>query len=225
MSRPQLLDAIARDTRYAFRSLLRTPGFTLTAVATLALAIGACTAVYSLADVLLLRPLPYPEPGRLAYLERRVMTPRGPSNSVGMDGLAWEVVRDGARLIDVAAYGMSFGNGVNLVVNNTAAIVRQQRVSAGYFRVLGVAPVVGREFTVEEDRTGGPQVTVLSHALWQRHFNGEVGIIGQSILLRGEPYTVVGVMPKEFMNIAEADVWTPLRGSQKGEGGGTNFGV
>ncbi len=220
-----VLDAIGRDARYALRSLRRTPAFTVTAISTLGLAIGACTAVYSLADVLLLRPLPYPEAERLAYLERRVVSPRGPSNSVGMDGLAWEIVRDNAQLIDAAAYGASFGNGVNLVVGNTAAIVRQQRVSAGYFRVLGVAPFIGREFTIEEDRAGGPQATVLSHALWQRHFGGNLDIVGQSILLRGEPYTVVGVMPKEFVNIANADVWTPLRGSQKGEGGGTNFGV
>ena len=220
-----VIDAIGRDARYALRGLRRTPAFTLTAIATLALAIGACTAVYSLADALLLRPLPYPDAGRLAYVERRVTSPRGPGKSVGMDGLAWEIVRDSAQLIGTAAYGASFGNGVNLVVGNTAAIVTQQRVSAGYFRVLGVAPFIGREFMPEEDRPGGPQATVLSHGLWQRHFAGNLDIVGQSILLRGEPYTVVGVMPKEFVNIASADVWTPLRGSQKGEGGGTNFGI
>jgi predicted permease len=220
-----LFSALGRDARYALRSLRRTPVITLTAIATLALAIGACTAVYSIADALLMRPLPYPDAGRLAYIERRVVSPRGSGNTVGMDGLAWEILRDGAQLVDVAAYGASFGNGVNLVVGNAAAIVRQQRVSAGYFSVLGVSPFIGREFTPEEDRAGGPQATVLSHALWQRYFADRTDIVGQSILLRGEPYTVVGVMPKAFINIADADVWTPLRGSQKGEGGGTNFGI
>ena len=123
----------------------------------------------------------------------------------------------------VALSAGGFGRNVNLVVDNAASSVRQARVSAGYFRVLGIQPLVGREFTTDEDRPGAPAVAVLSHQLWQRVFHGDRGAIGQSILLRGEAYKVVGIMPETFRSSGEADVWTPARPSRSGEGGGANY--
>src|SRR5262245_8059422 len=140
-----------RDIRYAVRILLRSPIFGLTAILTLALCIGANTAIYSVVDRVLLRPLPYPPPARLAM----VMTHFEPQHNDegGQTGGIWEVVRDHVTSADVACVG-GMGMGVNLVAQNQPQYVQMERVSAGYFRVLGVAPALGREFTAEEDRPG-----------------------------------------------------------------------
>ena len=202
------------------------PAFAATAIATLALVIGANTAVFSLAHAILLRPLPYPQPERLAMVEVEGRTPKGEGRWESHDGTTWEVMRDGASAIDVAVIAGGFGHDVNLVVGGKALAVGQARVGSGYFHVLGVAPAVGREFTRDDDRPGGPAVCVISYNLWQRVFSGDAGAIGQSLLLRGERYDVIGVMPKGFENPGEpADVWTPVRPSRTGEGGGTNFGI
>jgi predicted permease len=226
MNRLPLLDLIGRDVRYAIRVLRRTPAFTFTAIATLALAIGANTAVFSVADAILLRPLPYPHPERLAYVLSESQGPKGHDIDDSQDGTSWEALRDNATSVDVAMTASGFGHDVNLVVNNAAVSVGQARVSAGYFRVLGVALFAGREFTRDEDRPGGPAVAVLSYPLWQRLFHSDRSTIGQTITLRGEAYEVVGIMPDGFQNPGEnADVWTPARPSRTGEGGGTNYGV
>ena len=114
---------------------------------------------------------------------------------------------------------------MNLVAGDRASSVQQQRVTAGYFRILGIEPELGREFSGEEDRVNGPAVAVLSHALWTRAFSGDPSIVGRSIILRGEPHTVVGVMPASVQWGAAIDVWTPLRPSTQGEGGGENYGL
>ena len=215
-------DAIARNFRYAFRVLRKNPAFSLTVIVTLALCIGANTAIFSIVDAMLFRPLPYPEPDRLARVSRLDRSPRGWYEQVAVNGRTWEFIRDHARTIDVAVHG-GF-EGVNLVAPaGGAQYVRQVRVSTGFFRVLGVAPMIGREIAAEEDRSGGPPVAVLSHGLWARLFASDAGILGQSILLRGEPYTVVGVMPQGFDTTPAAELWTPLRPSTRGEGGGMNY--
>jgi len=212
-----------RDLRYAVRVLRKNPAFTITAVATLALCIGANTAIYTVVDRVLLRPLPYPQPERLA----QVMThfARGYDQG-GQTGGTWEVLRDGVTSVDLATSSGGFGSiGVNMVVGTHAEYVAQQRVSAGFFRVLGVAPARGREFTAEEDRPNGPAAAVLSHRLWMRLFNGDAGAIGRSITLRGEPHTIVGVMPDGFTSGEPADLWTPVRPCRTCEGGGQNYGI
>ena len=221
MDRLRVLDVLGRDVRHAIRVLIKTPVFTVTALVTLALVIGAGTAVFSLADSILFRPLPYAEPERLALIER-VTLPAG-ERAGSVDGATWEAVRDHVTSLDAAVYGS--GSGANLVVGNAATFIRQHRVSAGFFRVLGVAAARGREFTPEEDRPGGQAVTILSHDLWRGVFRADPEIVGKSILLRGEPHAVIGVMPAGFQDIAVADLWTPLRGSSTGEGSGTNFRV
>ncbi len=222
MSRLPIVEAVARDLRYAIRVLRRTPAFTTTAVVTLALVIGACTAVFSLADAILLRPLPYPEPAKLGTATRTSVGPDGSFAAISHDGAGWEAIRAGVTSLDAAVVGAG-GGGANLVVGEAAAFIRQHRVSASYFRVVGVAPAQGRGFSDDEDRVGGPPVTVLGYDIWQRLFNGDPNIVGKSILLRGEPSTVVGVMPKAFVPLVPADLWTPLRPSTSGEGGGTNY--
>jgi putative ABC transport system permease protein len=227
-----ILDTLTRDLRYAFRMLRKTPGFTVAAALTLALGIGANTAVFSAVNGLLFTALPYPNPDRLAVLEYHVRTPEnGDSRDVGATGRMWMAVRDHATAVDAAAIGGTAG--VNLVANGQAAYVQQQRVSAGFFRVSGIPPIIGREFTRDEDVPGGPTVVVLSNELWRRLFNGDRAVVGRAITLRGEEYTVVGVLPANFTVTQRSsfqsghgvDLWTPLRASLTGEGGGTNYSV
>src|SRR5690349_21993423 len=158
--------ALTHDIRYALRTARLNPLFTGAVTLTLALCIGANTAIYSVIDATLLRPLPYPEPDRLMQV---VMT--GKVNGVermneSQDGRTWEALRDHVKLSDVAISSGGSG-GVNLSLGDTASFVQQQRVSAGYFRVLGIAPMIGREFTAGEDKPGGAPVAVLSYRLWQ----------------------------------------------------------
>lgn len=223
MNRIPLVEAIWRDARYAVRILLRTPAFTLTAVATLALVIGATTAVLGLADGLLWRPLPYPDSGRLAGVIRIENRNGVTSTTPALDGAMFEAVRDRVPSLDIAVLGG--GGGVNLVLNNTPVYARHFRVSEGYSRVLGVMPARGRWFNPDEDRAGGPAVAVLSHHAWQKYFSGAEDVVGQSVLLRGEPHQIVGVMPASFVPLGgtDIDLWVPLRPSTTGEGGGDNF--
>lgn len=212
------------DLFFSFRQLRKTPVFTAIVMATLALCIGVNTAVFSVLDAVLLRPAPYPNPDRLALV---VAASRGKNGAEyirdSQNGAMFEAVRDQAPALDAAA--SSGTSGVNFAGQGTLEFVRQQRVSAGYFRVLGVLPQYGREFTRAEDAPGGPALVVLSNEFWRRVFQGDPAAIGRAIRLRGEPYTVIGVMPANFRSSAPVDVWTPLRPSRSGEGSGSNYGV
>ena len=210
-----------RDFRYAFRLLGKSRTFTVTAVLTLALCIGANTAIFSVVNAVLFRPLPYPDPERLASVATLRRGGGGEYEQTRQDGRTWELVRDHAKAIDAAVFGGA--SGVNFVAESGAQYVNQQRVSAGFFRVLGTSPLIGREFTAQEDRVGGPPVAVLSNALWRRAFRSDPSVIGKKIELRGEPYTVIGLMPTGFETNEPADVWTPLRPSTSGEGSGINY--
>jgi predicted permease len=218
-----MLDAILRDLRYAARMLRKTPGFTLIALVTLAVGIGVNTAVFSVVNTLLLEPLPYPEPDRLATVITLTRSPRGQGTSDSVDGRTYLAIHDNAKMIDTAARGGGFsGSGVNLVAGDRAANVIQGRVTAGYFRVMGVPPLIGREFSPDEDRDGGQSAAILSHGLWTRQFGSDPAIVGRSVMLRGQQYTVVGVMPAGFV-AGKVDLWTPLLPSTRGEGGGSNY--
>jgi predicted permease len=228
-----VLEPIARDLRYAFRMLRKTPGFTLAAVVTLALGVGANAAVFSAVNALLFEPLPFPHPDRLALLQYHTRSPKGGDNrDVGANGRMWEAVRDHTSKVDAAVIGGT--SGVNLVAAESAAYVFQQRVSAGYFRVMGITPMIGREFSSDEDRAGGSPVVILNFDLWKRVFGGDRSVVGKSIRLRGEAFTVIGVMPADFpvterssfQSGAAVDLWTPLKPrSGPGEGAGTNYEV
>jgi predicted permease len=220
-----------QDIRFSLRQLRKTPGFTLIVVATLGLCVGANTAIFSVLDAVLLRAAPYPSPERLALLTTVTWDHGVESANNGQTGALFEAVREGASLLEVAA--SSGYNGVNFASAGHLEFVQQQRVSTGYFGVLGVPPQYGREFTAAEDAPlargdeprSGAAVAILSFDFWQRIFHGDPGALGKAINLRGEPYTVVGIMPKQFRAAAAIDVWTPLHPSKTGEGGGSNYGV
>jgi predicted permease len=210
------------DLRYAFRLIRQNWGFSLTVIAILALCIGANTAVLAVVNGAILRPLPYPEPSRLTQVVAAYRYEGKQGAESNLNGATWEAVRDHAASLDSAVYSWGAG-GINLGVNGTGIYVKQQRVGAGFFGVLGVRPMIGREFTPEEDRKNGAPVVILSHALWQKYFHGDPGVAGRGILLRGEPYTVIGIMPPGFHSDTKADLWTPIRATRNGEGGGTNY--
>jgi predicted permease len=217
-------DELVRNVRYALRLFRRAPGFTAAAVATLALCIGANTAIFSVVDAVLLRPLPYPQPERLALVGMSQKYKGITRDDNSFTGEGWFLVRDQARAFDAACY-TGISSGANFSFGRSAEYVRQQRVGAGFFRVLGVAPLFGREFTPAEDRPGGPAIAVLSYGFWKRALHGDAGVLGRGIMLRGEPYVVVGVMPPRFRTDIAADLWTPLRPSTEGEGDGDNYGI
>jgi predicted permease len=224
---------LANDLRFAVRQLRNQPALTAVVVATLGLCIGANTAIYSVLDAVLLRPLPYPEPDRLALVITANPLHDGGDPMDSQTGSLFKDVRSTAIGLDTAA---SAGQGgVNFVDNGHASFVQQQRVSAGYFRVLGIAPWMGREFTPAEDVPNGPPLAILSYEFWQRVVHGDQGIVGRTIKLRGEPYRVIGVMPRGFRSPSQSsvsdplkppvDLWTPLRPTIDGEGAGTNYHV
>ena len=215
MNRLPVLDVLARDLRYGLRRLRWAPAFNAIVILTLALVIGATGAVFSLADAILLRPLPLPEPDRLAVVSFKRVSAAGEFAGPSVDGAMWAAVRDHATLID-AAVSVRGSPNVSFASGGRPSFVRTQLIGDGYFRVLGVPPFLGREFTRDEARPGGPAVAILSFGFWQRVFQGRADAIGQPVLLRGEPFTVVGVMPEGFEGLFEAAVWMPLKGAGQG---------
>ncbi|HLJ30258.1 MAG TPA: ABC transporter permease [Candidatus Angelobacter sp.] len=222
------LENVIADLRYAVRQLRKAPGFTTVCVLTLALGIGANAAVFSFVDALFFRPLPYSQPELLAALvaHKSGATRAGQAFSEddnSHDGETWELVRDSVPAVQAAAYDGT--TGVNLQTDKTVRYVEQQKVSAHYFEVLGIHPIIGRSFTEEEDRPSGPRVALLSYALWKSAFTLDPQIFGQTILLKGAPHTVVGVLPANSQTPQSADVWTPLQPSRSGEGSGNNYSI
>jgi predicted permease len=216
------VDELARNLRTAFRRTARSSLLSTTFVLTLSLCIGFGTAVFSVADAALWRPLPYPSPERLATATVYDPASGKAPGYTAVDGRTWELIRDGGAPLERAVYSIAV-RGVGLSTDEAADYVRQQRVGAGYFSTLGIEPLLGREFTPAEDVPDGPAVVILGHQLWSRTFLADPSILGQSIRLKGEAHTVVGVMPPFQAVGLSADVWTPLRPSVNGEGSGTNY--
>jgi predicted permease len=185
---------------------------------------GANTAVFSVVDAMLFRPLPYPAPNRLARVVYMIRAHGAEGINSSVTGRDWEMIRDHANRLEPAVYS-DMSSGANLVAGGRVEYVEQQRVSAGFFRVLGVPPMLGREFTREEDRAGGPRAMVVSYALWKLVFGGDPSTLGRAVTLRGEPFTIVGIMPETFQSSVAADLWLPLQPSIEGEGSGTNYAV
>jgi predicted permease len=207
--------------RYALKQLFKNPGYSVVVILTLALSIGANTAIFSVVDAILLRPLPYPEPERLGSMMQRISGSADAAYAVNIDRDTWRQLRDNVPAV-MAAVGSKSG-GVNLEAAGRVQYVHGQRVSASYFDVLGLRPMLGRGFTAAEDTSGGSRAAVLSYRLWKTTFGGDVNIIGQPIRLKGVPYTVIGVMPAAAKTPSPVDLWTSLRPDTSEEGGGDNF--
>ena len=198
------METFWQDIRYGIRTMLKNPGHTAVAVLALALGIGANTAIFSVVNAILLRPLAFKEPDRLvtvahSYPKLNLMVPVTPPGFMDY--------RDRGKVFESAA--VSTGANYNLTDQDKAERIQGRQVTAGFFSTLGVPAVLGRTFLPEEDEPGKTLVTVLSYGLWQRRFGGEPNILGQKLMLNEQPYTVVGVMPQSFRLYQEDEIWTP----------------
>ncbi|HYL61307.1 MAG TPA: ABC transporter permease [Candidatus Methylomirabilis sp.] len=191
---------LLNDIRYAFRLLLKSPGFTLIAVLTLALGIGANTAIFSVVNAVLLRPLPFRDPSRLVLV---IEKSKYPTITVSYENyLDW---RDQSHAFE--SMEAIYGTNMTLTGKGEPERLVARRVTAGFFPLLGVSPKIGRNFTPEEDRPGGTPVAILSYGLWQRNFGGANDVLGKAVTLDSQPYTVIGVLPPGFRFFQDADVF------------------
>jgi putative ABC transport system permease protein len=213
---------ITQHLRFAARQLRRNPGFTAMVIITLALSIGANTAIFSLLNALMLKSLPYSHPERMGTIYTRVTGSQPSDERHGLNGEQWELLRDNVPSL-ISAVSSRGTSGVNLGLGSHGQYLRAGRISAHYFDVLALQPMLGRNFSEDEDRPHGPKVVILSYGLWRNTFSSNPNILSQSIQLKGEPYTVIGVLPNNSTTPLNADLYTALQPSRAGEGGGTNF--
>jgi putative ABC transport system permease protein len=196
--------SVLHDLRYAIRRLRNSPGFSAVAIATVALAIGANTAMFSFVNGLLLRPLPYPESDRIVRVLERL--PTG-----GLNGISALNYLDWTNRNAVFEYmAAEVGWRATLTGAGEPVSIRGARVSAQYFDIFGAKPALGRTFLRGEDQAGNDRVVLLSHVLWERRFGSDPVMLGRDILLNGEAYTVIGVLQKGPFDRAAAQIWTPL---------------
>jgi len=215
-------DHLWQDLRFGLRMLARNPGFTVTVILTLALSIGANTAIFSIVNALLLKSLPHPHPERLGSIYARATGPDSYDLRRNIDGEQWELLRDNVpSLLSAVSGGRT--SGVNLQAGSHVQYLHAGRVSAHYFDVLAIHPMLGRNFSEDEDRPHGPKTAILNYALWRTAFSANPNVLGQATLLKGEPYTVIGVLPESATTPLNADLYTALQPSREGEGVGTNF--
>ena len=200
------MEQLKLDVRHAFRLFFKMPGFSLIVVLTLALGIGANTAMFSLVEAVLLKPLPYPNSDRIVFVWERSETDNTmefPASAPNfLDWRAQNNVFDKMAAMDT--------DEVNFTDGQTPERLRRALVSPSLFPLLGVQPAVGSAFQGDEKESENQRVVILSHGLWQRRFGGSTGIIGQNLRLDGESYTVAGVMPKGFAFPQGVDLWVPL---------------
>ena len=210
-----------QNLKFALRQLVRNPGFTVTVILTLALSIGANTAIFSIVNALMIRTLPYVDPERLGAVFERVGGARPYDERTEIDGERWELLRDQVPALTAAVSGGV--SGVNLQAGPRIEYLHAGRISQHYLDVLGIQPLIGRNFTESEDLPHGARSAILSYRLWRNTFNEDRNLIGQPIRLKGEPYTVVGVLPDGATTPLNADIYTALQPSRSGEGEGSNF--
>ncbi|PYT49339.1 MAG: ABC transporter permease [Acidobacteria bacterium] len=205
---------LVADFRFGLRILLRNPGFTLAAIFVLALGIGANTAIFSIVNAVLLRPLPYQDASRIMQVWHVPPAKSFPGMSLfsvsPANYLDWQ--SQNRSFEQMAAYGFE---SFNVGGGERPEAIRGAAVAPGFFSILRVQTVLGRTFSPEEDRPGQGHVVILGHTLWRDHFGADTGIVGRNVLLDGQTYTVVGVMPPKFKFPAWAELWVPLAWSNE----------
>ena len=194
-----------QDVRYGARMLLKQPGFTLIAIAALAISIGANTAIFSAINALLLRPLPVKDIDRLisTFALREGFDP------FACSFLEYAAYRDRTHLFSNS--GVATQRSFNLIGRAEPERIRGATVMADYLTTLGVKPLLGRAFSADEDRPGGAPVALIGYSFWQKHFAGSNGAVGQPLNLNGKTYTVIGVMAAGFDLPGAAEIWLPLQ--------------
>lgn len=200
------METLLRDIRYGVRSLLKRPGFTFIAVLTLTLGIGANSAIFSVVNAVLLRPLPYKDADRLTLLTRLDPQRATPSTSYSIP--KFNAIRDQSQAFESLAAVAS--DNFNLTGRDAPEQIRGARVSGDLFHVLAVNPYLGRTFLADEDRSGGARVVILSYGLWRRLFQADTNIANRTVELDGQSFQVVGVLPADFKFLDEKqEVWLP----------------
>ena len=204
MSFPRFLATFGQDLAYAGRTYRKNPAFTVTAVVTLALGLGANAAIFSFVDAVLLKPLPYPEPDRLIVMYEK--PPNGGRNGVAAQNfLDW---RENSKTADLVASG---GAALTLTGRGEPQKVTARTVSYDYFNVVGSPVATGRTFLPQEGEVGNDKVLLLSHRFWMERLGGDPGILGQTLALDGSPYKVIGTLPAgSWFDRHPADIWMPL---------------
>jgi putative ABC transport system permease protein len=218
------LETLWSDLRYGARMLRKNPSFTAVSVIMLALGIGVTTAIFTAANDFLLRPLPFSNSERLVVVTQyssKTDQIWGTGQPLDVDPPTYKYWREQNHVFEEMAAWSEMTHQVNLTGSEGPERVRAMQVTAEFFHVLGVNPVLGRTFSPAEDRPGGTRVAVISHALWQARYGGNSGILGKTMILDGKDYTVIGVLPAGFrFSTAPEDVWAPLAASlTEGHGG------
>ncbi len=207
------MEELKQDVSFALRILWKSPGFTLVVIFALGLGIGANSAMFSVVDAVLLRPLPYPEPDRLVQIWMRFTGIGLPKDQNWISAPEFADLRDQNKTFShIAAIS---GDSFNLKVGPTPERVDGAAVSAGFFALLGVRAEIGRMFLPDEDQPGHENVVVLSHGLWARRFGSDLAVVGKPLILNSGAYTVVGIAPAGFQFPAKVELWTPLAFSKE----------
>ena len=203
------LEALVQDLRFGLRMLAKSPGFSAVAILTLALGIGGNTAIFSYIDAWFIEPLPFPHPDRLVIFETQDKKHGWTSGGVTSAADFFDFQKQNTSFEQTVAWTVA---NFNLTSDGSPELVEGGRVSCNYFDALAAKPILGRTFTAEDDRSGAPHVVILSGGLWQGRYAGDPKVIGRSISIGGEAYTVVGVMPGtfQFPLMGVANLWTPL---------------
>ena len=201
------MENLLQDLRHAFRALRKSPGFTTVAVLTLGLGIGANTAIFSVVENVLLRPLPYRDPATLVQISNTYLPafPQTPMSS----GDFQDFQRHAGSFSAMGAYGDP-PTGFNLTGDGQAERLEASLATSGLFPLLGIRPVAGRTFNPEEDKPGSPPVVLISHRLWQSHFGSDPSVVGRTVLLDGRGFTLIGVLPAEVRLVPTTDLWMPV---------------
>src|SRR5262245_44732708 len=209
------MGSFVRDLRQALRSLALSPGYAAATVAVLALGIGANAVVFSIANGILLQPLPYAASERLGIVWHDLG--QGAQSLPALNALDYRDYRERARLFE--DFAVATGRERILGDPNEPTLVQAGLVAAHFFRFLGITPVLGRDFAPEEDVAGGPRVVMLSHELWKTRYGSDGGVIGRSLDLDGQPYEIVGVLPEGFrlllppeaFRLRDSALWVPVQ--------------
>jgi putative ABC transport system permease protein len=202
------METLLQDLRYGIRSLVKNPAFTTVAILTMAIGIGANAAIFSFVNGLLLRPLPFPEPGQLI-----VLSESNPGQNRAIGAVSPRNLEDWEKQSQtIASFGAWRDWRFHMQLPDGLTLVPSAIASPGLFEALGVKPVVGRSFSADENQPGRDHVVLLSHRYWQSQFGGDAGVIGQSLTLDNEPFTIIGVLPVEFESLALGrwKIWAPL---------------
>ena len=201
------METLFKDLRYGFRTLLKRPGFTVIALVALALGIGANTAIFSLVNAVLLQPLPFQNPDQLVWMWGNI---RNAGNRASVSPADFVDFRSQNRTFEQFAASGTLPLALNLTGGGEPERLSVSGITGNYFQTLGVAPLLGRGFTLENEKPGQDQVAVLSYAYWQKRFGGDSSLLNKTIVLDGKAYEVIGVMPSAFNFPQNADLWVPL---------------